>query len=184
MGGPVTADRDDAELLRRSVRPDFVDWYTDQVAIELRFILEGRVYQQRELVDGHWWSAHFKDNPGQWEQFLRHWIQSAVGRIAENPDLYDKLRQRLFVVTPEDDHDNRLCRTSFERQDVERLWPRCESGVVQSNDPGLDYDHFWSNGRPPGRCTCRCHVHTRRSEFVPHPSASGLQPYVDEGRIL
>lgn len=162
-------------------RPDFLGWQTDRVTLQLRIRVDSRLFTANGGLDGHVWSMTFKDHPEHWEEFLRHFIRQSVGALSEDPDQYQHFRDKLFVVTPDDVHDTRICRASYDDTGTRRtgVWPVCLEGIIQRNDPGLDYDHFWSNVKPAGSCTCRCHQRPRTRDQIPNPSRDWLDPFDD-----
>jgi len=163
-------------------------WALDRYDIKLEMILkiDDQLFAARESVSLDMWEFHFKRDITAWESFLRHFVRQAVGSMAQDPEQYAYFRRKLFVVTPQDRHDSRLCRATHDTGLNESLSPKCYYGVVRRAahiggsllDPELSVPVTWSDSRPLGKCGCRCHRHPL-DRLDPEYYLRGLSIYND-----
>lgn len=154
-------------------------WTDLDVTLEICLKIDDRLFVARKLVDHYQW-LHFREDIPRWEEFLNFFTRQAVGSMSQDPDQFAYLRRKLFVVTPDDRHDSRLCRASNDTGLNQNLWPRCLSGVVRKT---LPVDLSWFDERPLGRCACRCHKHPLNQ--LDHQYHVGfLTPYDDRGFFI
>jgi len=168
-------------------------WRTyDDVVIEMILKIDDRLFMARERVDGMTWELNFKPRADRWEEFLNFFARKAVGSMSQDPEQFAYLRRKLFVVTPDDRHDARLCRASNDTGLNQDLWPRCLSGVVRKALPvnlfsvigdGVGPQELlaqpYRDGRALGRCRCRCHQHPLADVCDPEYHSTYLADYDD-----
>lgn len=164
----------------------------EDVTLELVLKIDDKMFCARERVSFDTWFYMSKDI-ARWEQFLNHFTRQAVGSMSQDPEQFAYLRRKLFVVTPEDRHDSRLCRASNDTGLNKDLWPRCLHGVVRRAQPSpgvlsymdspvsqFDLTTRFSDARPLGKCACRCHRHPMNTPD-PEYHVGFLTPYDDRG---
>ena len=100
------------------------------------------------------WIERFAD-PDDRERFLTYWIRQRVGMLADDPERLVKLRQKLLVVEPKDQHDYWRCKTSSENAILPVV--RCDQGAIHRLAPL----QMLADGELPvrpaslGACPCR-----------------------------
>ena len=109
------------------------------------------------------WIERFA-NPDDRERFLSYWIRQRVGMLADDPERLTKLRQKLLVVEPKDQHDYWRCKASSENA---ALIVRCSRETIVRTPPLPFFDSSESllppQPAPLGACPCRCHDMQRRA---------------------
>src|SRR6185312_6198231 len=75
--------------------------------------IDGEPVTFRDAVETFIWIEQFAD-PERRESYLTYWIRKQVGMLAADPDRLARLRQKLMVVEPKDQHDYPRCKTSSE----------------------------------------------------------------------
>lgn len=149
----------------------------EDVTLELFLKIDDKLFCARERVSCDTWFYMSKDI-AQWESFLNHFTRQAVGSMSQDPEQFAYFRRKLFVVTPSDRHDSRLCRASNDTGLNKDLWPRCLHGVVRRASPLMDTSAMFSDARPLGKCMCRCHKHPLNTPD-PEYHVGYLKPYDD-----
>lgn len=159
----------------------------EEVTVELYLRIDDKIFVARELVAYEAWH-YLSRNTDEWERFLNSFTRQAVGSLSQTPEQFAYLRRKLFVVTPQDRHDSRLCRASNDSGLNKDLWPRCLHGVVRRAAPApsifsyvdspVPAVPFWSDDRPLGKCACRCHRHPL-NQLDPAYHLGGLSAYDD-----
>lgn len=133
------------------------------VLITLEVWLDGEYVVFRDAQPTFLWIERFTD-PEQREAFLTYWIRQRVGMLAENPERLAKLRRKLLVVEPKDQHDYQRCKYSSESA---ILMIRCEGGTIQTLPlPTFTLNDAITMAEPRrlGACPCRCHDMQRQAQ--------------------
>lgn len=168
------------------------DAHRDLITVEMFLRIEDKLFSYREQVDYVMWEMHFRRDPASWERYLSHTVHKCVGGMASQPEQYAYFRRKLFVVTPEDRHNSRLCRATHDTGLSDGLKVRCFHGVVRREAPTHSMLAFealgpdallntrYTDTRPLGKCQCRCHRHPL-NETHPEYHIGFLPPYDDRG---
>lgn len=142
------------------------------VTMSLIVNTDGFRYEARETVDAFMWEMQFRSSPEHFESYIAHWLRVHLGSMVQDPVAFGHFRAKLFIVTPEDIHDRRVCRRTSEEDGQQMVhWPRCIDGAILTEPPikepelsGTDRPLFGSMFGPhvrpqavKGACTCRCH---------------------------
>lgn len=101
------------------------------------------------------------------ESFLTYWIRKHAGMLADDPARLARLREKLLVAEPGDQHDYYRCKLSLENA---LMFVRCESGTILRTPPILEgnyddgpLDAYFNRRDEMGACPCRCHDMQRQA---------------------
>lgn len=132
-------------------------WHETNVLLECQVRIDGRVFTAREALDPMMMELRFGDD-AEFERFIEYFIKSSFGKVAvADPESYQYLRDRLWIVRPGDEHDMKRC---AESEHPGAPWPRCFQGIVLAKEltivPGERYAQI-DRSAVYGQCPCRCH---------------------------
>lgn len=125
--------------------------------------IDGEPVTFRDRIETFPWIDQFAD-PGRRESYLTYWIRRQVGMLAADPDRLERLRRKLMVVEPKDQHDFPRCKTSSENA---IMFVRCSRETIV-RVPLMPFFGGSESLLPPeptplGACPCRCHNMQRRA---------------------